>query len=172
MIHVFIYSFMCLKSFVGMWHSVKKGFLFLFSFPFSLKPHLPRLSTKNIYKQNSLQYKQQCEHSTNDKKANRNINICTCTKTFSYCFPFIVLLSVFQFVNFLAHSEKLKPAVFLGFFAKWYPFKDYKKCFLFSLKSFLCSWFLLLYFSLFFTLSRFKRTNETGIIFNVMNWLA
>ena len=70
LIHVFIYSFMCLKSFVGMWNSVEKGFLFLFSFPFSLKPHLPRLSTKNIYKQNSLQYKQH----------NINVNIALMTR--------------------------------------------------------------------------------------------
>ena len=59
------------------------------------------------------------------------------------------------------------------FFTKWYLFKT-EKCFLFHPKSFFCSRDIQIFVIFFFlsTLSRFKRTNENGIICDVMNWLA
>ena len=59
------------------------------------------------------------------------------------------------------------------FFTKWYPFKNYEKCFLFHLKSSFCSWDIQVFviFSL-STLSRFKKANGSGIIYGVINWLT
>ena len=46
--------------------------------------------------------------------------------------------------------------------------------FLFNLSSSFCSLdiYMLVIFPFLYALSRFKRTNESGIIFDVMNWLA
>ena len=59
------------------------------------------------------------------------------------------------------------------FFTKWEPFKNHEKCFLFHLKSSVRFWdiqiFVIFSFS---TLSRFKRTNGSGIIYDVINWLV
>ena len=60
------------------------------------------------------------------------------------------------------------------FFHHMVPFKNYEKCFLFHLKMYFRSRDIQIFviFSFLSTLSRFKRTNESGIIYNVMNWLA
>ena len=62
--------------------------------------------------------------------------------------------------------------MFMVFFTKWWPFKNYERCFLFRIKSSFHSWdihiFVIVPFS---TLFRFKKTNGSGIIY-VMNWLA
>ena len=49
-----------------------------------------------------------------------------------------------------------------------------EKCFLFHLKSSFCTRDIQIFviFSLPFTLSRFKRANGSGIIYDVINWLA
>ena len=71
------------------------------------------------------------------------------------------------------YSLKLVSAIFY-LFTKWQPFKNYKKCFLFNLKSSFCSRDIqiFVFFPFLSTLFRFKRTNESGKIHNVMNWLA
>ena len=59
------------------------------------------------------------------------------------------------------------------FFTKWQSFKNYEKCFLFHLKSSLCSQVTFFVFSPSFPLfADSKRTNGSGIIYDVMNWLA
>ena len=60
------------------------------------------------------------------------------------------------------------------FFTKWQPFKNYEKCFLFHLRSSFRSWDIQIFVIFFLpsTLSRLKRTNGSGIIYDVMNWLA
>ena len=52
------------------------------------------------------------------------------------------------------------------FLSKWYPFKNYEKCFLFHLKS---SFQIFVFFPFLSTLSRFKRINGSGIIYDVIN---
>ena len=60
------------------------------------------------------------------------------------------------------------------FFTKRQPFKNCKKCFLFHQKSSFCSrdTQIFVIFSLPSTLSRLKRENGSGIIYDVINWLA
>ena len=60
------------------------------------------------------------------------------------------------------------------FFTKWYPFNNYVKCFLFHLKSSFHSQHIQIFvvFSFLYTLSRYRRTNGSGIIYDAMNWLA
>ena len=94
LVHVFVNSFMCFRSFVGMWHSVRKDFSFFFFL--SLFPKnliywdcLQRIYTKlltDIYKEKLL-----------------------------LIFSFFSLLLAFQFVEFLAHSWKLVSAVLSAF---------------------------------------------------------
>ena len=60
------------------------------------------------------------------------------------------------------------------FFTNSYLFKNYEKCFLFHLKGSFRSqdiqifWF----FPFLSTLSRFERTDGSGIVYDVMNWIA
>ena len=60
------------------------------------------------------------------------------------------------------------------FFTKWQPFKYYEKCFLFHLKALFALEIIkfLWFFPFLSTLPRFKRTNWSGIIYDVMDWLA
>ena len=60
------------------------------------------------------------------------------------------------------------------FFTKWSPFKNYKKRFLFHRKNSFRSWDIqiFVFFPFLSTLSRFKRANGSGIIYDAMNWLA
>ena len=59
------------------------------------------------------------------------------------------------------------------FFTKWWHFKNYENVFLFHLKSSFHSRDIQIFviFSL-STLSKFKRTNGSGTVYDVMNWLA
>ena len=60
------------------------------------------------------------------------------------------------------------------FFIKWQAFKNYVKCFLFHLKRSFHSWDIQIFviFPFLSALSRFKRENGSGIIYDVRNWLA
>ena len=60
------------------------------------------------------------------------------------------------------------------FFIKWWPLKNYKKCFLFHLKSSFHSWDTQIFviFSLPFQAFRFKTANRSVIIYDVTNWIA
>ena len=59
------------------------------------------------------------------------------------------------------------------FFTKWWPFKNYERCFLFCIKSSFHSWDIHIFVIFpFFTLFRFKKTNENVIIYDFMNRLA
>ena len=66
---------------------------------------------------------------------------------------------------------KLVSTIFY-FDTKWYPFKNYGKCYFYPKNSFLLRYSIFCIFFLFlFMLSGFKRTSDSGI-FYVMNWLA
>ena len=72
---------------------------------------------------------------------------------------------------------KLVSAIFYQifiFFTKWLPFKNFEECFLFHLKSSFYSRDIhfLVIFPFLSKLFRFKRTNASGIIYDIMNWLA
>ena len=85
-------------------------------------------------------------------KLSNNLNVLNTTTLFIHKACVCYFLSIFYFFN------------------KWQPFKNYKKCFLFYLKSSLCSqdiqFFII--FPFFSKFSRFKRKNAK----DVMNWLA
>ena len=60
------------------------------------------------------------------------------------------------------------------FFNQMIAFKNYEKCFLFHLKRFVRSWDFQTFviFPFLDKLSRFKRANGSGIIYDVIDWLV
>ena len=87
-------------------------------------------------------------------------------------------------LNFFSHYVPNKIVTFKAcvryflsnfyFIIKLQTFNNYKKCFLFHRKSSFCSRDIqiFVFFPFLSTISRLKRTNETGIIYDVMNWFA
>ena len=78
--------------------------------------------------------------------------------------------------NTLKRLLKLVSTIFyqIFIFSPNYSSSKTMKCFLFHLKSSFRSQDIQIFviFLFLFTLSRFKRTNGSGIIYDVMNWLA
>ena len=88
------------------------------------------------------------------------------------CVFFVLICFVFK-----ATKLKLVSAIFYEIFIfspNDIPSKTVEKYFLFHLKSTLHSQDIHMFviFRFLSTLSRFKRTNASGIIYDVMNWLA
>ena len=97
---------------------------------------------------------------------------------------FLVILmlesNIWRLKNWFSHNFlwlKACASYFLShfyFFTKGWSLKNYEKCFLFHLKSSFHSRDIQIFviFSFLSTLSRFKRANGGGIIYDVINWLA